>query len=929
MDGLTGGKGTANEQLRADIRFLGRLLGDVIKDQEGADMFALVERVRQLAVRYRRDQDGAAEKELAGILDRLAGEQTNLVVRAFSYFSHLTNLAEDHHVYRLRRRAELADAPAAPGSIVRTFALLRGQRVARSEIDRVLRNCLVMPVLTAHPTEVQRKSVLDAERQLASLLAERDLAQTARESADTSRQVLAVLVGLWQTRMLRYTRLTVADEIANALSYYRITFLPQLPRLYEEIEQAYAEQYPLRRGASALPAVLQMGSWIGGDRDGNPNVDAATLEWALAQQADVALGYYLNEVHQLGAELSMSTLLVPASDALMALSRAAKDDSAHRDDEPYRRALVGVYARLAATARQIGHAHIVRQEVAAAPAYEGCGEFAADLATIDASLRVNHGAPVAQGRLARLRRAVDVFGFHLASVDLRQTSDVHERTVSELLYAAGICQDYATCEEDERVKLLLTELAQPRALVLPFHEYSEETHKELATFEAARRVRQRYGERAVRTVIISHTETLSDLLEVALLLKESGLASPARIGEAARTELFVAPLFETIGDLLAAPWIMKRLLALSDQVKLYPLQEHPTQEIMLGYSDSNKDGGFLSSNWSLYKAEVALAALFEKAQVRLRLFHGRGGSVGRGGGPSYDAILAQPPGTVAGQIRLTEQGEIIASKFSHPEIGRRNLETLVAATLEASLGVAPKPPAAARRQFEAAMEALSDLAYQSYRKLVYETPGFAEYFFATTPIREIAQLNIGSRPASRKAGQRIEDLRAIPWGFSWGQCRLLLPGWYGFGSAIDQWLGGDERGARSALLARMGEQWPLFRTLLGNISMVLAKTDLAVASRYASLVKDARLRKRIFGAIEEEWWRTRAAVLSITGQSELLSDNPALAQSIRQRLPYLDPLNHLQIELLKRYRAGEDNERLKRAIHMTINGIASGLRNTG
>jgi phosphoenolpyruvate carboxylase len=924
-------QGDSGEELRADIRYLGRLLGEVLRDQEGEPIYELVERIRQLAVRFRRKQDAGAETELARTLNRLVGEQTNLVVRAFSYFSHLINIAEDHDQHRRARRYELAGLPPTPGSILHTFTLLRDGKVRPEAIEKLLRHALIVPVLTAHPTEVQRKSILDAQRQIARLLAERELPHTSAEIESITEQLTAALVGLWQTRMLRYTRLTVADEIENALSYYRLTFLSEIPRLYESIEAALRGAYRRGRPLAPLPPLLQMGSWIGGDRDGNPNVDATTLEWALKEHAGVVLGFYLDEVHSLGAELSMSTLLVAASEALQILANASPDHSPHRADEPYRRALVGVYARLAATARRLGRTAVVRQEVAPAEPYANPEALSADLGIIRDSLLAHHGRALAQPRLNSLLRAVDVFGFHLASVDLRQTSDVHERVIAELLDAAGVHPRYTQLDEEERLSILLAELGNPRPLILPYHHYGDETCKEIAAFEAARRVREQFGPRAVRTIIISHTETLSDLLEVALLLKESGLASPGCANAPARTDVCVAPLFETIEDLSAAPAIIERLLGLAERVQLYPDEPNAAQEIMLGYSDSNKDGGFLTSNWSLYKAEVALSELFDAAGVRLRLFHGRGGSVGRGGGPSYEAILAQPPGTLQGQIRLTEQGEIIASKFSHPDLGRRNLETLVAATLETSLGVGPRPGDAARKKFEAAMEELSAHAFSAYRALVYETEGFADYFFAATPIQEIAELNIGSRPASRKAGRRIEDLRAIPWGFSWGQCRLLLPGWYGFGSAVERWLGTEAkvRSTRAQLLQQMAREWPLFRTLLANMAMVLAKTDLGVASRYAMLVPDARLRRRIFQAIEREWQRTRSALEGITGKSELLADHPELARSIRQRLPYLDPLNHLQVELIKRYRAGADDERLRRAIHMTINGIASGLRNTG
>lgn len=532
-----------------------------------------------------------------------------------------------------------------------------------------------------------------------------------------------------------------------------------------------------------------------------------------------------------------------------------------------------------------------------------------------------------------------MFGFHLASIDLRQVSDVHEATVAELLRVAGVEGAYAALSEADKRTRLLRELQQPRLLTLPFHTYSETTASELDIFRAAREVRARYGSRIVRNYIISHTETLSDLLEVMLLQKEAGMFRHGTNGSGgAGLDVMVIPLFETIEDLRNAPQIMGELLALPGFDAVLAAQGNE-QEVMLGYSDSNKDGGFLTSNWELYKAELALVELFERRGVRLRLFHGRGGTVGRGGGPTYQAILSQPPGTVNGQIRLTEQGEIISSKFANPEIGRRNLETIVAATLEATLLPTRNRPKGLE-EFEAAMQALSDHAFSAYRHLVYETPGFKDYFFATTPITEIADLNLGSRPASRKLmdrkQRRIEDLRAIPWGFSWGQCRLLLPGWFGFGSAVQRWL--DEAGsakakaARLATLKRMHKQWPFFANLLSNMDMVLSKADLNVASRYAQLCEDRKLRNAVFSRISAEFTLTEQVLGAITGQSERLADNPLLARSIKNRFPYLDPLNHLQVELLKRFRsgkAGSNDARVRRGIHLSINGIAAGLRNSG
>ncbi|MDN2712537.1 phosphoenolpyruvate carboxylase [Janthinobacterium sp. SUN118] len=925
--------------LKEDIRLLGRLLGDVLREQEGDAVFNVVETIRQTSVRFRREADADAALELDAMLKELSREQTISVVRAFSYFSHLANIAEDQHHIRRRRAHLLAGSPAQKGSVSFALKKLRAAGVPRKTVDTFFQDALIAPVLTAHPTEVQRKSILDAEHDIARLLAERDLPLTPKERHANMQLLRSRVSTLWQTRMLRYSKLTVADEIENALSYYRITFLRELPGLYDDIEDDIAAEYPNGDGTiePINAAYVQMGSWIGGDRDGNPNVNAGTMQHALARHATTILDFYLDEVHTLGAELSVSTLMVGVSGELQALADQSPDASPHRSDEPYRRALIGIYARLAATARALGATNILRKEVGPAAAYPDAAAFVADLRTIVASLEAHHGAALVRPRLATLARAADIFGFHLASLDMRQTSDVHERVLADLFAKSGVAPDYAALAEDAKEALLLNELAQPRLLYSPYIAYDAETDSELAILRAARDIRQRYGARAIRNYIISHTETVSDLLEVLLLQKETGLLRTDWHAGESTCELMVIPLFETIPDLQRAAGIMGRVMALP-LVRQLIAKQGQLQEVMLGYSDSNKDGGFLTSNWELYKAELALVADFRKAGVKLRLFHGRGGTVGRGGGPSYEAILAQPPGTVNGQIRLTEQGEIIASKFSNAEIGRRNLELLVAATLEASLAPQEVNPARNSQlaRFEGVMAELSNLAYKAYRDLVYETPGFTEYFFSATPIAEIAELNLGSRPASRKANQRIEDLRAIPWGFSWGQCRLLLPGWFGFGSAIHAWINDGETASKDdkiATLRAMYAQWPFFATLLSNMDMVLAKTDLAIASRYAELVADQGLRERIYKRITDEHGTTLQCLELITGNTERLAGNPLLARSIQNRFAYLDPLNHLQVELIKRNRAlsaeSKIDERVHRGIQLSINGVAAGLRNTG
>jgi len=914
-----------SKPLVEDIRLLGRLLGEVIREQEGLAAFELIERVRQLSVAFRIHKDASAGRVLDRLLKNLSADQTVSVIRAFSYFSHLANIAEDRQHVRRRTHHE-REGHLQEGSLAMAFERLAEADHRADEIAATLNKAWISPVLTAHPTEVQRKSILDAERAVAALITERDELRTERELAENTALLRARITQLWQTRMLRYSKLTVADEIENALSYYHATFLRQIPRMYQEIEEALP--------GHDVGSFFRMGHWIGGDRDGNPNVTAPTLRMALSRQCETALRHYLTEVHALGADLSISAMLAPVSPAMQALAERSPDQNAHRMDEPYRRALIGVYARLAATLQELTGTEALRHAVSPQNPYANPEEFLADLLVIEASLKGHHAGALVGPRLAPLMRAVQVFGFHLATVDLRQSSDQHELVVAELLKAARIEADYAALDETARRELLVRQLNDARPLRVRGADYSALAQSELEIFEAAAQGRARYGREAIRHYIISHTEDVSDLLEVLVLQKEAGLVR-GTLDEGAVCDLIVSPLFETIADLRNGAPIMAQFYALPGITEMIK-RSGAEQDIMLGYSDSNKDGGFFTSNWELYRTEIALVELFgpleKKHGVRLRLFHGRGGTVGRGGGPSYQAIIAQPPGTVNGQIRLTEQGEVIASKYANPEIGRRNLETLVAATLEATLLHTTKAPP---KGFLEAAEALSHGSFKAYRHLVYETPGFTDYFFAATPIREIAELNIGSRPASRKATRAIEDLRAIPWGFSWGQCRVALPGWAGFGSAVAEFLGdeGPDRAKRLELLRRMYKQWPFFRTLLSNLDMVLAKSDLRIAARYVDLVDDSRLGKRIFAAIKAEWERTNEALGLITGEPDRLQSNPALARSIEHRFPYLDPLNHLQVELMRRYRQRREgdpvNERLQRGIHLSINGIAAGLRNTG
>ncbi len=905
-------------RLREDIRLLGRILGDTVRDQEGADVFDLVERIRQTSIRFHRDNDRPARRELEIILDSMSISETVRIVRAFSYFSHLANIAEDQNNIRQMRARSTSGDSSCPGTLA--FALSRAHAAGFSDTDllRFFASALVGPILTAHPTEVRRKSTIDREMEIAALLSRRERVQyTPEEIEANDEQLRREVLTLWQTNLLRRTKLTVLDEVANGLSFYDYTFLHEVPRLHNALEDRLNAG-----GANAggeLASFLRMGSWIGGDRDGNPFVTADVMRGTLKLQSSRVLRFYLEELHVLGSELSLAAHLADASDDLRALARRSPDTSPHRSGEPYRLAVSGIYARLAATAARLD-VETTRPPVGEAAPYASVSEFKADLDILDRSLIANNSRVIARGRLRKLRRAVDCFGFHLAGLDMRQNSAVHERTMAELLDATQPGTSYLALNEDARIARLAGELRNPRPLTSRFVKYSAETLDELAVFREAAQAHARFGADVIPQCIISMSEGVSDLLEVALLLKEVGLIDPA-----GRSAINIVPLFETIEDLQACAGIMDRLLSLPEYRRLVD-SRGAVQEVMLGYSDSNKDGGFVTSGWELYKAEIGLVGVFERHGVRLRLFHGRGGSVGRGGGPSYDAIIAQPGGAVNGQIRITEQGEIIFSKYSNPEVGRNNLEILAAATLEASL-LQPRQ-SAPRGEYLEAMEQLSALAFKAYRGLVYETEGFVDYFWESTVIAEISTLNIGSRPAARKKTRAIEDLRAIPWVFSWAQCRLMLPGWYGFGSAVESWIA-EHPDKGMPFLKELYREWPFFRTLLSNMDMVLAKSSIAIASRYAELVADASLRENIFGRIRREWHTSIETLLVIMDQDHLLQSNPLLERSIRNRFPYLDPLNHVQVELLKEHRAQNPDEQVLRGIQLTINGISAGLRNSG
>ena len=880
----------------ADVRFLGKLLGDVIRTYGGSGLLDRIEAIRAASVdRFR----GIANpRGLAAGWESLSLDETVAFVRSFMLFSMLANLAED-------RQGAAAEKDSSLGS---ALAHLESRGVALPQASALLDHALITPVLTAHPTEVMRKSMLDQRNRIAALMAQRDAGLRENSAGELIEEAIAAQIAfLWQTRALRHERLYVADEVDTALAYLRDVFLPVIPALYARWERLLKKR---------PPSFLRLGSWIGGDRDGNPHVTADSLRLALGRASQALLADYLEQLNAIGAELSLSSELAAVSAPLAALAESSGDRNAARADEPYRRAITGMYARLAATYQSLTGRLPPRPATVEAPAYQDAPSLRADLQILEDSLksesrvRLNGG-----GALSRLNRAVETFGFHLATLDLRQNADVHARVVAELLKVAGVSGDYQALAESERVLLLRRELASERLLASPYARYSAETLSELGIVRAAAEAHQRYGAECIRFYIISKCESVSDLLEVNILLKEAGLYRGQRRAWAA---IMAVPLFETIADLEGAAKVMQAWLEMPETTAI--VAAFGFQEVMVGYSDSNKDGGYLTSVWSLHQATRMLAAVFEKFATPLQLFHGRGGAVGRGGGSSFAAIRAQPHGTVRGRIRITEQGEIIAAKYGTRESAAANLESIAAATVLASLENAPLCGDSGAR-FAAAMQDLSKEAFRAYRALVYETAGFPVFFRQLTPVLEIAELKIGSRPASRSDSRRIEDLRAIPWVFSWAQARVMLPGWYGVGQAM--------RCADPGLLREMLDAWPFFRATVDNLEMVLSKSDMGIAGRYLTLVTDQAVGTAIFGRIRAMWLATQECILAVTGQTRLLEKHPALDASIRLRLPYIEPLNLLQVELLKRHRAGEKDPRVREGIQLSINAIATALRNSG
>ena len=938
--------------LRDDVRFLGALLGDTVREQEGREVFDLVETARRTAFAVRRSQ--ADRDEVAALFTDVPTDRVIPVIRAFSLFALLANVAEDLHQERRRRIHTAAGEPPPDGDLDATWARLADVEPDPERLAAVRATARVAPVLTAHPTETRRRTVFQVTRRMLDLMRRRDALRTGPADRVSEAEIEAIeldirrqVLTLWQTAIIRSERPRIEDEVLGGLQYHEATLMDVIPPLNAEIAE--------RLGCGDRPMV-RPGSWIGGDRDGNPYVTGDVVRFATGQAAALLHRHYADQLRLLEQELSLSQRLVevPAElrDLADSLAEADERGAAAREDVPFRRAVRVVRRRLAERERALSSSGSSRGAVGAAggdddeastPApYTSPAQMLADLDVIDVALGEVGGDLLRTPRLRDLRWAVRTFGFHLQALDMRQNSESHEELLGELFALAGVTEDYAALDEDARVELLLAELSHDRPLLGPRAELSETAARELGVMRAAAAAVDLLGPEVVPHYIVSMCGSVSDLLEPAILLREVGLFS----GDPAepRSGVRLIPLLETIDDLAAGPGILDAALAIP-QFRALVRGQGDVLEVMLGYSDSNKDGGYLAANWALYEAERDLAESAARAGVHLRYFHGRGGAVGRGGGNSYDAILAQPPGAVQGALRITEQGEVISAKYSEPQRARRNLEALVAATLEASLLDVEGLGEDAGEAYEV-MGELARLGREAYASLVHSDPGFIEYFTTSTPVSEIGELNIGSRPTSRKQTAGVEDLRAIPWVLSWSQSRVMLPGWFGVGTALRQWVDGEgsagsaagssasssagsSPGERLATLRRLYADWPFLRTTLSNMAQVMAKADMDLAGRYASLVPDAEVGRRIHGVISEEFDLAREMLLSVTGHETLLDDNPALARSVRNRFPYLEPLNVLQVELLRRYRSGDEDPKVRTGIQLTMNGLATALRNSG
>lgn len=884
--------------LRRDVRSLGILLGRVLAECGGTELFDRVERLRQDLIRQRESfqvsPETGATKDARALIARLNLHETYEITKAFSIYFELTNLAETNHRKRRRRAAELhSDQPPLQGSFAGTLLRMKAEGMTAEETLAAIRRVRVAPVFTAHPTEVARRTVLQKRRRIAEQLELLDrLPLTETDARECEDAILAEITALWQTDDVRLQRPAVTDEVRMGLDYFSMSIFEALPRLYSEIAGSLLNVYRVELRDHELSRILRFGSWIGGDRDGNPMVTAESTQEALQMAHETILNHYLTEVRSLIRRVSLSVRQAGVSEKLRARIVEPSEMMAELQDEfrtvpeseIYRQFLRMIAVRLRRTLETPSDSY----------AYRNVAEFEDDLEAIRDSLSANRGEPIANQFIDSLLRKVRCFGFHLQTLDIRQHARVHAKALKELSFAVS---------------------GTPAQL-------SGQTSELMRTFRAIAQLKQTYSPEAISRYVISGTESTEDIFAVVRLATICDVRVPASGDDPG---LMPVPLFESIDSLRCSAEIMRRAWTAPEYRALVDSWSG-WQEVMLGYSDSNKDGGMLTSTWELYKAQRALHRTARECGINLRLFHGRGGTVGRGGGPTHSAILAQPVGAFSGQIRITEQGEVLNWKYSDPTLAEWNLELMIAASLE-SLTRPNGPREGDDQRWEAAMEEMSQEAFRFYRLHIAENPDVLEYFEQATPVNEMEHARIGSRPARRKEGRKLEDLRAIPWVFGWMQSRHAAPAWFGVGQALEKFAGKGVEAER--LLREMTQQFPLLADLVRNVELAMAKADLNIARLYATLTPDRALGDRVFRMLAEEFHRTERMVLSLTGQKELLENNPVLRRSIRLRNPYVDPMSLIQMDLLRRKRAGTDTEEMRYALGATINGIASGLHNTG
>lgn len=932
-----------HERLSATIRFLGNLLGETIRDQAGKEAFDLVEHLRALGKQLRNGTSDRADAELRALASRMTVAQIQTVIKAFNAYFLLVNLAEQmQRVWVLRDRERKNPHTPRPESIAAAVAELHTHGITAPTLQAWLDTACIQPVFTAHPTEARRRTALEKVRRLAALLDQRTEELHGFALEENTMRIREEIVSLWQTDEVRVVKPTVIDEVKNGMFYFESGLFDLIPRLYRELEYALCTQYPEHEWR--VPPLVRYGVWMGGDRDGNPNVTHTVTIQTVRMMRIAAIEQHISAIEELSHRLGQSTRQAPVSDELresLAHDATLFPETAHllAQRNPYelyrqkctyiREKLLHTRAHTVSASLDWGHPGAFPKE-----AYISRRDLLDDLRVMERSLRASNAAIVADGSLRDLIRQVEVFGLHTATLDIRQHSERHTAALAEILAAAGVCADYSALNETERIELLSREIGNPRPLIPTRLDYSPDTVEVIATFRAIAAIIEQLSPESIETYIVSMTRGASDLLAPLLLAKEAGLFRRFRF-----SRLNIAPLFETGADLACCDTVLDACLRLPVYRDHLALRGN-LQEVMIGYSDSNKDVGYIAANWALYQAQRKLRDFGKRYNLQMRLFHGRGGAIGRGGGPANHAILAQPSGSVGNQIKITEQGEVIADRYGLPLLAHRHIEQVINAVLRAGLLQHDDPPA----EWTQALERLATLSQRHYRALVYERPDFVPYFRNVTPIAEISRLNIGSRPASRRNTERIEDLRAIPWVFSWMQSRHTLPGWYGLGFALETFVyhGGEDEGGenepsgsaidRLALLQDMYTQWSFFRVMIDNAQMILGKADLHIAARYAELAPDQEAAAAIFTAIRDEYNRANRMICRIARIDRLLDNSPVLQHAIQHRNPYIDPMSYLQIELLRRLRAAPDGPHhvaLEDAILLSISGLAAGLMNTG